>query len=116
MKLTVSDEQRAALHATAEQYLHCTNRTAVFCWNDTDYRECRTHKRNVRDALYDELRDETELQAQLVQAAIKRGVEAVKGCVERWKKGRRVFRPVFTATGPQRTRGLRPGDSTGQGC
>jgi len=97
VKLAVSDEQRRALHATAEQYLYCANRTAAFCWDDTDYRECRTHKRNVRDALYDDLRDETELQAQLVQAAIKRGVEAVKGCVERWKKGRRVSRPVFTS-------------------
>ncbi|WP_273836868.1 transposase [Halococcus sp. PRR34] len=97
VKLAVSDEQRRALHATAEQYLHCANRTAAFCWADTDYHECRTHKRNVRDALYDGLRDETELQAQLVQAAIKRGVEAVKGCVERWKKGQSVSRPVFTS-------------------
>jgi putative transposase len=97
VKLAVSDEQRAALHATAEQYLHCANRTAAFCWDDASYKQCRTHKRNVRDALYDDLRDETELQAQLVQAAIKRGVEAVKGCVERWKKGQRVSRPVFTS-------------------
>ena len=97
VKLAVSDEQRDALHTTAEQYLHCANRTAEFCWDSTDYRECRTHKRNVRDALYDDLRDETELQSQLVQAAIRRGVEAVKGCVERWKKGRRVSRPVFTS-------------------
>ena len=97
VKLAVSDEQRRALHATAEQYLYCANRTAAFCWDDTNYRECRTHKRNVRDALYDELRSETELQAQLVQAAIQRGVEAVKGCVERWKKGQRVSCPTFTS-------------------
>jgi putative transposase len=97
VKLAVSDEHRRALHATAEQYLHCANRTATFCWDDTDYRECRTHKQNVRDALYEELRSETELQAQLVQAAIKRGVEAVKGCVERWKKGQRVSQPTFTS-------------------
>ena len=58
VKLVVSDEQRDALHTTAEQYLHCANRTAEFCWDSTDYRECRTHKRNVRDALYDDLRDE----------------------------------------------------------
>jgi len=51
----------------------------------------------VRDALYSELREETDLQAQLVQAAIKRAVEAVKACVERWKKGQRVSCPTFTA-------------------
>jgi hypothetical protein len=32
-----------------------------------------------------------------VQAAIKRAVEAVKGVVERWKKGQRVSQPEFTA-------------------
>jgi putative transposase len=51
----------------------------------------------VRDALYSEFREETDLQAQLVQAAIRRAVEAVKAVVERWKKGQRVSCPTFTA-------------------
>ena len=97
VKLAVSDEQRDALHRTAGQYLYCANRTANFCWNDTSYTECKTNKRQVRDALYSDLREETELQAQLVQAAIRRGVEAINGVVERWKKGQRVSRPTFTA-------------------
>ena len=97
VKLDVSSEQRDALHRTADQYLYCANRTAKYCWSDTSYTECKTNKRRVRDALYSGLRAETELQAQLVQAAIRRGVEAVKGVVERWKKGQRVSRPTFTA-------------------
>ena len=97
VKLRVSDEQRDALHRTTDQYLRCANRTAEFCWSDDSYTECKTHKRNVRDAIYSELREETDLPAQLVQAAIKRAVEAVKGCVERWKKGQRVTRPTFTS-------------------
>jgi putative transposase len=97
VKLTVSDEQRDALHRTADQYLYCANRTAEYCWSDTSYTECKTNKRQVRDALYADLRGETGLQAQLVQAAIRRGVEAIKGVVERWKRGQRVSRPVFTA-------------------
>ena len=97
VKLDVSGEQRDALHRTADQYLYCANRTAKFCWSETSYTECKTNKRNVRDALYDDLRDETELHSQLVQAAIRRGVEAVTGVVERWKKGQRVSRPTFTA-------------------
>jgi len=97
VKLAVSDEQRDALHRTAEQYLYCANRTSEFCWSETSYTECKTNKRQVRDALYADLREETELQAQLVQAAIRRGVEAIKGVVERWKKGQRVSRPTFTA-------------------
>ena len=78
VKLAVSDEQRDALHRTAEQYLYCANRTADYCWSDTSYTECKTNKREVRDALYAELREETDLQAQLVQAAIKRAVEVVR--------------------------------------
>ncbi len=97
VKLAVSDEHRDAFHRTATQYLHCANRTAAFCWLDTSFTECKTNKREVRDALYADLREETDLQAQLVQAAIRRGVEAVKGVVERWKNGRRVSRPTFTA-------------------
>jgi predicted transposase len=97
VKLAVSDEQRDALHRTADQYLYCANRTADYCWSDTSYTECRTNKRQVRDALYFELREETDLQAQLVQAAIKRAVEAVKACAERWQKGQRVSCPTLTA-------------------
>ncbi|UTF54927.1 RNA-guided endonuclease InsQ/TnpB family protein [Natronosalvus rutilus] len=97
VKLAVSDEQRDALHRTAEQYLYCANRTADYCWSDTSFTECKTNKRQVRDALYSNFREETGLQAQLVQAAIRRAVEAVKGVVERWKKGQRVSCPTFTA-------------------
>ena len=97
VKLNLSDEQRDALHRTAQQYLYCANRTADYCWSGTSSTKCKTNKRQVRDALYSELREETDLQAQLVQAAIKRGVEAVKACVERWENGQRVSCPTFTA-------------------
>jgi len=97
VKLAVSDEQRDALYRTVEQYLYCANRTADYCWSDASYTECKTNKREVRDALYADLREETDLQAQLVQAAIKRAVEAVKACAKRWKKGKRVSQPTFTA-------------------
>ncbi|MEE6210239.1 transposase, partial [Salarchaeum sp. III] len=96
VKLSVSDAHRDALHRTADQYLYCASQTADYCWSNTSYTECKTNKRQVRDALYSRLREETNLQAQLVQAAIKRAVEAVKACVERWKKGQRVSRPTFT--------------------
>jgi hypothetical protein len=97
VKLAVSDEQRDALHRTTEQYLYCANRTTDYCWSDTSSTECKTNKRQVRDALYSDLRAETDPQTQLVQAAIRRTVEAVKGVVERWKKGQRVSCPTFTA-------------------
>jgi putative transposase len=98
VKLVVSDEQRDALHDTREQFLWCANRAAEFCWNKYDYTECITDKRDAQAALYDELRDATnDLHANLVIGAIYRAVEAVKGCVERWKKRQRVSQPVFTS-------------------
>ncbi|WP_049934466.1 RNA-guided endonuclease InsQ/TnpB family protein [Haloplanus natans] len=97
VKLIISDEPRDALHRTSDQFLYCANRTSEYCWSNTSYTECKTNKREVRDALYAELRAETELPAQLVQAAIRRAVEAVKSVVERWKKKQRVSCPTFTA-------------------
>ncbi len=93
VKLTVSDEQRGDLHETAEQFLHCANVAAEFCWSDRHYDECVTSKAKAERALYADLKAETDLTANLVQKAIRRAVEAVKGCVERWKKRRRVSQP-----------------------
>ncbi|WP_435100536.1 RNA-guided endonuclease InsQ/TnpB family protein, partial [Halorubrum sp. N11] len=97
VKLVVPDERRDDLHESARQFLHCANRAAEFCWSDDSYSKCVTANTTARDALYDELREETDLTANLVQEAIRRGVHAVKGCVDRWKNGKRVSRPEFTS-------------------
>ena len=97
VKLDVPDERREDFHESAQQFLYCANRAAEFCWDNTDYRQCVTANSTARDALYDELRDETDLTANLVQEAIRRAVQAVTSCVERWKQGKRVSRPEFTS-------------------
>jgi len=97
VKLDVPDERREDFHESARQFLHCANRAAAFCWDDTDYKECVTANSTARDALYDELRAETDLTANLVQEAIRRAVQAVTGCVERWKQGKCVSQPEFTS-------------------
>ena len=97
VKLVVPDERRDDLHESARQFLHCANRAAEFCWSDDSHAECVTANTTARDALYDELRDETDLSANLVQEAIRRAVQAVTGCVERWKQGKRVSQPEFTS-------------------
>jgi len=97
VKLVVPEERRDDLHESARQFLHCANRAAEFCWSDTSYTECVTANTTARDALYDELREETDLTANLVQEAIRRAVQAVTGCVERWKQGKRVSQPEFTS-------------------
>jgi len=97
VKLVVPDERRDDLHKSARQFLHCANRAAEFCWSDESYTECVTVNTTARGALYDDLREETDLTANLVQEAIRRGVRAVTGCVERWKNGKRVSQPEFTS-------------------
>lgn len=97
VKLVVPDERRDDLHETARQFRYCANRASEFCWSDTSYTECVTANTTARDGLYDDLREETGLTANLVQEAIRRGVQAVKGCVERWRQGKRVSRPEFTS-------------------
>ena len=97
VKLVVPDEHRDDLHESARQFLHCANRAAEFCRSDDSYIKRVTANTTARDALYDELRDETDLTANLVQEAIRRGVQAVNGCVERWKSGKRVSQPEFTS-------------------
>ena len=97
VKLVVPDERRDDLHESARQFLHCANRTSEFCWSDNSYTECITANTTARYALYGDLREETELTANLVQEAIRRAVQATKGCVERWKQGKRVSQPEFTS-------------------
>lgn len=57
---------------TREQFLWCANRAAEFCWDNTDYKQCCTNKRKAQAALYDELREHTDLTANLVIGAIYR--------------------------------------------
>jgi len=97
VKLDVPDERRDDFHESARQFRHCANRAAEFCWSDRSYTECVTTNTTARAALYDDLRDETDLTANLVQEAIRRAVHAVTGCVERWKQGKRVSQPAFTS-------------------
>ena len=97
VKLDVPDQRPEDFHESARQFLHCANRASEFCWDTTDYTNCVTSNSKARDALYDDLRAETDLTANLVQEAIRRAVQATKSCVERWKQGKRVSQPEFTS-------------------
>ena len=101
VKLVVPDERREDLHESATQFLHCANRAAEFCWSNESYTDCVTANTTARNALYEELRVETDLTANLVQEAIRCGVQAVTGCVERWKNGKRVSQPQFIYRRPR---------------
>ena len=96
VKLNVPDERCNDLHQTKDQFLHCANTTAEWAWrHPNDY--CVTSKQNAENALYEQLRNETALTANLVQKGIRRAIEATKSGVARLKKGDNTSQPHFDA-------------------
>jgi len=96
IKLDVSTERCDDLHQTKNQFLHCANTTAAWAWrHPNDY--CVTSKQKAENALYERLRTETELTANLVQKGIRRAIEATKSGVARLKKGDNTSQPHFDA-------------------
>jgi IS605 OrfB family transposase len=96
VKLDVPDERCDDLHQTKNQFLHCANTTAEWAWrHPNDY--CVTSKQKAENALYDQLRTETELTANLVQKGIRRAIEATKSGVARLKNGEKTSQPHFDA-------------------
>ena len=93
IKLNVPKERRGDLHQTKDQFLHCANRTSEWAWRYDDY--CITSKSKAEDALYDDLREETDLTANLVQKGIRRAIEAVDSGVEKLKQGEKTNQPHF---------------------
>jgi putative transposase len=79
-----------------KQFLNCANITAEWAWrHPKDY--CVTSKQKAENALYEQLRGETELTANLVQKGIRRAIEATKSGVARLKKGENTSQPHFDA-------------------
>jgi hypothetical protein len=96
VKLDVPTERCADLHQTKNQFLHCANTTAEWAWrHPDDY--CVTSKQKAEKALYEQLRNETELTANLVQKGIRRAIEATKSGVARLKRGDNTSQPHFDA-------------------
>jgi IS605 OrfB family transposase len=93
IKLDVPEQRRGDLHQTKDQFLHCANRTSEWAWRYDEY--CITSKSRAEDALYDDLREETDLTTNLVQKGIRRAIQAVTGGVEKLKQGEKTSQPEF---------------------
>ncbi len=96
VKLDVPDERCDDLHQTKDQFLHCANTTAAWAWRYPD-EYCVTSKQQAENALYEPLRNETALTANLVQKGIRRAIEATKSGVARLKKDETTSQPQFDA-------------------
>ena len=84
------------LRETVEQFKYCSNTASEWCWHGDDGYHV-TSKAKAEDALYDQLREDTELTANLVQKGIHQAVEAIKSGVERLKNDQDTSRPTFSA-------------------
>ena len=96
IKLDVPDERCEDLHQTKDQFLYCANTAAAWAWRHPD-EHCVTSKQQAENALYDRLRNETELTANLVQKGIRRAIEATKSGVARLKNRKNTSQPHFNA-------------------
>ncbi len=95
VRLDVPDNRKSDLHATNNRFQHCANRTSEWAWRYPD-EDCVTSKSEAEDALYDDLREETDsLHANLVQKAIKRAVTDIDNCVDDLANGENTSCPTY---------------------
>jgi putative transposase len=94
VKLEVTDSDATALHETIEEYRWAANYVVDDAWQD-EYKP--TSKQDLHDRTYAEVREQTRLQANLVQSARNRAADAIKSVVARWQNGKRASKPEFTA-------------------
>ena len=96
IKLDTPDRADSLFRETVEQFKHCANTASEWCWHGDDGYHV-TSKAKAERALYDRLRDETDLTANLVQKGIRRAVEAIKSGVSRLERGESTSQPHFSA-------------------
>ena len=96
IKLDTPEGADTHLRETIEQFKYCANTASEWCWHGDDGYHV-TSKAKAEDALYHQLREDTELTANLVQKGIRQAVEAIKSGVERLKNEQDTSRPAFTA-------------------
>ena len=95
VRLDVPNDRKSDLHGTSSKFQYCANRTADWAWRYPD-EDCVTSKSEAEDAIYDDLRDETDgLHANLVQKAIKRATDDIDNCVDRLADGETTSKPEY---------------------
>lgn len=95
VKLDLSDSDASLLHETIHQFQWAANYVVQHARNDDGYIETSKDKLNSRT--YEDVRRETDLHANLVQAARSCAAEALKSVVAKWKRGKYASLPHFTS-------------------
>lgn len=95
VKLDLSDGDGDLLRATIDEFRFAANYVVEHCRDDPDDLVI-TSKRKLHDRTYQEVRDRTQLHANLVQAARSRAADALKAVIGKWKRGKKASLPTFT--------------------
>jgi putative transposase len=94
VKLDVDSDDAALLEDTVDEFLQATNHVARHAF-DGEY--VTTSKTTLHDDTYEDVREETALHSNHVQAARNKAAEACKSVVEKWKQGKKASMPHFTS-------------------
>jgi len=95
VKLSVPASAVSVLEETASRFRYCANQTSDWAWDDSG--SCVTSIKAANQELYDSLKSNTGLHANLVQKAIGRGIEAVRSGVARKSNSQRTSKPRFNS-------------------
>jgi len=95
VKVKLSLEDKEAMDKTVEQFKKACQMVVEEGWDEDGLKTYQKYKLQKR--AYHPVKDETGLQANLVIRAISRASEAIKGCVERLKQGKKASKPRFTS-------------------
>ncbi|OKY78388.1 MAG: IS element related protein [Candidatus Methanohalarchaeum thermophilum] len=87
IRLDLGQNQRELLQKTIEQFKQACQKVVDYGWNKDGLKTYQKNK--LHKATYDKIREDTDLPANLVIRARDRASEAIKGCVEKLKKGER---------------------------
>ncbi|WP_436907980.1 RNA-guided endonuclease InsQ/TnpB family protein [Halosimplex marinum] len=93
VKLDVPEERRDDLHQTIQQFNTAANYTIAHGRDDDG--DLILNKSTIHDEVYHDLRDETDLPANLVVRAYSKAIEAIKSTVAEWEKANSRPLPSF---------------------
>jgi IS605 OrfB family transposase len=95
VKLDVTESDAVLLHGTIDQFRDAANYVVRHARNDDGY--VITSKHRLHDRTYREVREATDLHANLVQAARSCAADALNSVVAKWKRGKHASLPRFTS-------------------
>jgi putative transposase len=94
VKLDVDSADAALLRATVDEFLWAANFVTRHAF-EGEY--VTTSKTTLHDETYEEVREETDLHSNHVQAARNKAADACKSVAKKWKQGKKASMPHFTS-------------------